>query len=102
MAATDSESRPALSVTLEELDEILDRIVATSSFSSVDLRERVKVKYVEPIRTNDELSRIFQILNSSEAKWMVRMVLKIYSLVHVPETLVLQQFHFMLPGTEFV
>jgi DNA ligase 4 len=86
MAATDSEPRLGPSVALEELDEILDRIAATSSFSSVDLRERVKAKYMEPIRTNDALSIIFRRLNSSEAKWMVCMVLKTYSLVHVPET----------------
>jgi hypothetical protein len=29
---------------------------------------------------------------------MVRMVLKSYSPVHVPETLALQQFHFLLPN----
>jgi DNA ligase-4 len=97
MAATDSELRPGPSMTLEELDEILDRIAATSSFSSVDLRERVKAKYMEPIRSNDALSRIFRILNSCEAKWMVRMALKTYSPVQVPETLVLQQFHVLLP-----
>jgi DNA ligase-4 len=77
-------------VALEELDEILDRIAATSSFSSIDLRERVKAKYMEPIRTNDALSIIFQRLNSSEAKWMVRMVLKTYSPAHIPEVLALQ------------
>jgi hypothetical protein len=36
-------------------------------------------------------------MNSSEAKWMVRVVLRAYSPVHVLETLVLQQFHFLLP-----
>jgi DNA ligase 4 len=97
MAATDSESRPGPSVALEELDEILDRIAATSSFSSVDLRKQVKAKYMEQILTNDVLSIIFRRLNSSEAKWMVRMVLKTYSQVHVPETLALQRFHFLLP-----
>jgi hypothetical protein len=59
IAAIDSETRPRPSVSLEDLDEILDRITATSSFSSVDLREWVRAKHVEPIRTNDELSRIF-------------------------------------------
>jgi DNA ligase 4 len=97
MATTDSELRPGPSVALEELDEILDRIAATSSFLSVDLREWVKAKYMEPIWTNDALSIIFRRLGSSEAKWVVRVVLKTYSLVHVPETLVLQQFHFLLP-----
>jgi len=32
MAATDPEHRPSPNVTLEKLDEILDRIAATSSF----------------------------------------------------------------------
>jgi hypothetical protein len=39
MAATDSESKPGPNMTLEELDEVLDRIAATSPFSSVDLQE---------------------------------------------------------------
>jgi DNA ligase 4 len=97
ITATDFGSRPGTSVTLEELDKILDRIAATLSFSSVDLRERVKVKYIERIQTNNALSGIFRILNSSEAKWMVCIILKRYSPVHVPKTLVLQQFHFLLP-----
>jgi hypothetical protein len=60
-------SNPVI-LSLDELDEILDRIADTSSFSSVDLRERVKAKYVEQMRTNDALSRIIGILNSSKAK----------------------------------
>ena len=40
---TDSEPRLGPSVVLEELDEI---IASTSSFSSVNLKERVKAKYV--------------------------------------------------------
>ena len=49
MAATDSESRPGPSIMLEEIDEILDQIAATSSFSSIDLRDRVQVVYTELI-----------------------------------------------------
>jgi hypothetical protein len=55
MAATDPEHRPDLNITLEKLDEILDRIAATLSFSSIDLRRRMKEKYAEPIRVNDAL-----------------------------------------------
>jgi DNA ligase 4 len=51
MAATDSESRTGPGVTLEEIDEILDQIAAASSFSSIDLRDRVQAKYTEPIET---------------------------------------------------
>jgi DNA ligase 4 len=37
MAAIDTDLRLDLGVTLEGIDEILDRIAATSSFSSIDL-----------------------------------------------------------------
>lgn len=47
VAAMDPKSRPIPRVILKELNEIFNRIVATSSFSSVDLRERVRVKYVK-------------------------------------------------------
>jgi DNA ligase-4 len=94
MAATDFEHRPGPNVTLEELDEILDRIAAISSFLSIDLRRRMKEKYAELIRVNDAFSSIFRRLKSSEAKWMVRMLLKDYSLVRIPETAAMQQFHF--------
>ena len=77
MAAIDSEHKPSL--ILEKFDEILDRIVATSSFSSIDLRRRMKENYAELIRVNDALSSIFRRLKSPEAKWMVRMLLKDYS-----------------------
>jgi len=95
MSATDF--GPSLSVTFEELDEILDRIAATSSFSSLHLREKIRVKYAEPIRTHNALLILFRRLHSSKAKWMVHMLLKTYSLVQVPETLAIQQFHFLLP-----
>jgi hypothetical protein len=52
----------------EEFDEILDQIIIISSFSSVSLRERVKEKYGRRIRVNKLFSRIFRILNNSEAK----------------------------------
>jgi hypothetical protein len=68
MSATDSEPRPCPSITVEELDEILDRIAATSAFSSPDLRNRTEEKHVEPLQTNDMLLRVFRIVNSSEAK----------------------------------
>ncbi|KAF2195616.1 hypothetical protein K469DRAFT_681899 [Zopfia rhizophila CBS 207.26] len=76
----------------------LDRVAATSTFSSIKLRQRMEAKYAEPIRTHDVLLRIFQRLYSSEAKWMVRMILKNYSPVQIPETLVMQTFYFLLPN----
>jgi DNA ligase 4 len=89
MAVTDPERRPGPNVTLEELDEILDRIAAISSFSSIDLRRRMKEKYAELIRVNNALSSIFRRLKSPKAKWMVRMLLKDYSPVRISETAVI-------------
>jgi DNA ligase 4 len=68
IAATDSEYRSVPNLILKELDKILDRIAATLLFLSVNLRKQVNTKYIEPIRTNNKLSKIFRILNSSEAK----------------------------------
>jgi DNA ligase-4 len=97
MAATDPEVRPNLTVTLGDLDEILDRIAATSPFSSINLRRRVREKYTGPIQINGALSSIFRRLKSSEAKWMVRVLIKDYSPVQVPETLAMYHFHVLLP-----
>jgi hypothetical protein len=68
MAATDPEIRPNPTVTLRELDEILDRIATISPFSSINLRKRVREKYTEPIQINDALSSIFRRLKNSKAK----------------------------------
>lgn len=97
MLKTDAEPKLDPSVTLEELDEILDRIAATSSFSSVGLRRKIKMKYAQPVLPQNVLSTIFRRLHSLEAKWMIRMLLMIYSPVHVPEILAMKQFHFLLP-----
>jgi DNA ligase 4 len=49
----------------------------------------MKEKYAEPIRVNDTLSSIFRRLKSVEAKWMIRILLKDYSPVRIPETAVI-------------
>ncbi|KAH7115401.1 ATP dependent DNA ligase domain protein [Dactylonectria estremocensis] len=97
MAITDSESRAGREVTLEELDDVLDQIAASSSFSSASLRERVTTKHGRSIRADDLLSKVFRVLQSSETKWMIRIISKNYSPARVPETLVMSKFHFLLP-----
>ncbi|KAH7110966.1 hypothetical protein EDB81DRAFT_831394, partial [Dactylonectria macrodidyma] len=87
MAITDCESRASREVTLEELDDVLDQIAASSSFSSASLRERVTTKHDRSIRTDDLLSKVFRVLQSSETKWMIRIISKNYSPARVPETL---------------
>jgi DNA ligase 4 len=97
ISATDSESRYNLNITVKKFDEIFDRIAIILSFFFVNLRKRIKEKYTESIRTDNALSGIFRVLNSSKAKWMVRMLLKDYNSVYILETLAMQQFHFLLP-----
>jgi DNA ligase 4 len=98
ISVTDLEHRPGPNVIFEKLDEILNRIVTISSFSFIDLRRRMKKEYVKLIRVNEALSSIFRRLKSAEAKWIVRILLKDYSPVHIPETAVMRQFHFLLPN----
>ncbi|KAK7219337.1 hypothetical protein V2G26_007340 [Clonostachys chloroleuca] len=97
MIITDYEPRLGPNVTLDEIDEILDQIAASSPFSSVALKERVKQKYGQPIRRDNLLLGLFRRLRSSEGKWMIRMLSKNYSPAHVPQTLAMREFHFLLP-----
>ncbi|KAH6883508.1 hypothetical protein B0T10DRAFT_580496 [Thelonectria olida] len=97
MATTDCESRAGPEVTLEEIDDVLDQVAALSSFSSASLRERVTTKHGRLSCAHDLLRKVFRVLQSSEAKWMIRMISKNYSPARVPETLVMSRFHFLLP-----
>jgi hypothetical protein len=56
ISATDSETRPGASVTLEEIDEVLGRVAAASPFSAVDLRNKINTKYPSHRRADDVLS----------------------------------------------
>ncbi|KAH7141583.1 hypothetical protein B0J13DRAFT_557075, partial [Dactylonectria estremocensis] len=87
MAIIDGESTAGREVTLEELDDTLDQIAASSSFSSASLRERVTTKHGRSICADDLLSKIFRALQSSETKWMIRIISKNYSPACVLETL---------------
>ena len=97
MSITDCESRHGPDITLEELDDVLDQIAATSVFSSTSLREKIKEKHGQSIRIDDLLLRVFQALKSSEAKWMVRILSENDSPVCSPESLAMHPFHLLLP-----
>src|SRR5450755_4341446 len=92
ITATDFEHRPGPNITLEKFNEIFDRIVITLPFLSIDLKKRINEKYAESIQVNNTLSSIFRRLKSVKAKWMIRMLLKDYSPVRIPETAVMYLF----------
>ncbi|KFA53376.1 hypothetical protein S40293_09397 [Stachybotrys chartarum IBT 40293] len=96
-ANDDCEPRLGPNVTLDEIDGILDQIAASSPFSSAALKEKFKQTPSQSTRRDNLLSNLFQGLHSSEAKWMIRMLSKNYSPAHVPETVVMSEFHFLLP-----
>jgi hypothetical protein len=58
-------------MTIEEIDETLDRVASTCSFSG-GIRKRVC--HVRRDATA-ELVKFFDLLHSSDAKWMIRLVL---------------------------
>lgn len=82
---------PARQVTLDEIDTALSQIAANSPFSSPKLRRHADN------RTPDQLlGPILRRLSSHEAKWLVRMILKCYAPVQIPEQFTMLQFHFLL------
>ncbi|KFA81692.1 hypothetical protein S40288_08085 [Stachybotrys chartarum IBT 40288] len=97
MIITDCEPRLGPDVTLDEIDEILDQIAVSSPFSSAALKEKFKQKSIQSIQRDNLLSNLFQRLHSSEAKWMIHILSKNYSPAHVPETVAMNEFHFLLP-----
>jgi len=68
-----------------------------SPFSAVDLRNKIKTKYPSHRRADDVLSVLLHKLHSSEAKWLIRMMLNTYSPAQVLEALAMRRFHFLLP-----
>ena len=84
---------PRRDVTLEEIDSTLSQIASNSAFSSFEIRQRADG------RTYDQLlAPILRRLSSCEAKWLVRMILKSYLPVQVPERTAMTRFHFLLPS----
>jgi DNA ligase 4 len=97
MSVTDPALQPDSGMTVDWIDEVLDCIAATSSFSSSKLRADVQARQAAPTNAQSDLLDIFRRLRGLEAKWLVRMLLKNYSPVHVPEKVAMQNFHFLLP-----
>ncbi|KIW68284.1 hypothetical protein PV04_04241 [Phialophora macrospora] len=72
---------PDHEVTLEAINHAVERLAERSSLDE-------KANF---------LKHIFWRLHSSEAKWLVRIILKTYNPVEIPDYVVLGCFHFLLP-----
>ena len=85
--------RPEQELSLEEIDALFDRIAATYGGSSPELQTRI----LDPIAADEALLPLFRRLQSIEAKWLIRMFLKRYTPIELPERLIMRQFHSLLP-----
>ena len=85
--------QPGNEVTLEEITEALDEIAANVRSTAPTLRASATFS-----NTVNILTPILYRLRSTEAKWLVRMLLRSYHPVRIPEEVTMQQFHFLLPN----
>ncbi|KAL4805079.1 hypothetical protein BDV18DRAFT_24860 [Aspergillus unguis] len=79
-------------VTVEEVDTALTLIASRCRFSGPRVRRQRSAVDVE-----ETLSPLYRRLSSRDAKWLTRMILKSHFSRTVPERLVLETFHFLLP-----
>lgn len=82
-------------VTIDQVDTTLTEIASRSNFSGPNIRDQNAGASANTVRQN--LSHIYIRLQSREAKWFTRMILKDYSPVVLPEGLVFGSFHHLLP-----
>ncbi|KAJ9604851.1 hypothetical protein H2200_010966 [Cladophialophora chaetospira] len=87
-------------VTLEEVDETLKVLAMQSRFSPEAYQKSSSDEDLvarERLKSENVLRHVMRRLQSYEAKWLVRMILKSYSPLEIPLHLVLDSFHFLLP-----
>ena len=83
-------------VTLEEVDAALTQIAGRCRFSGSSIRR--KNEGLCAVAVDRELANIYRRLQSREAKWFTRLILKDFSPIEIPQELVLKCFHSMLPS----
>lgn len=81
------------SVSINRVDRLLTQLAAKYRFSDAAIRSQ-RDWYT---KTDTELKEIFMRLESWEAKWLVRLVLRDYCTVTLDENYFFQQYHFLLP-----
>ena len=86
-------------VTLDQVDNALATIAGKCRFSGPKVKERRDTFHeVESDREVQEtLGKIYRRMQSREAKWFTRMILKDYSCLHLSESMVYQHLDIRLP-----
>ncbi len=81
-------------VSLGEVDGMLQVLAGLSPFSGPSV---ARLPPGSSESRDKLLGDVFKRLQPDEAKWLVRLILKDFSLVRVKEQLILKSFHFLLP-----
>lgn len=85
-----------IEVTLEEVDESLATLAQACRFSAPSVRKRESG--TNELDRTEHLQRIYYRLQSREAKWFTRLILKDYARLDLKERMVLNCIHPRLPG----
>ncbi|KAF2220582.1 hypothetical protein BDZ85DRAFT_184896, partial [Elsinoe ampelina] len=80
-------------VTLDEVDKMLCALASGYKYSSPEVRQ----EYNPQVDPQAALTNIIRRSSPSEAKWLIRLILKDLSPVKLDEYLVLRSLHFLLP-----
>jgi DNA ligase 4 len=83
-------------VTLEEIDNVLANIAKKNRFSAPSVREDQSIS--SPYDVCESLQRVYHRLQSREAKWFTRMILKDYPCLELKESMVFQCLDARLPA----
>ncbi|KAF1934880.1 hypothetical protein EJ02DRAFT_460848 [Clathrospora elynae] len=78
---------------IERIDQLLVQLAAKYRFSD----EAIRKQRNWDVKTDTELKEIFVRLESWEAKWLVRLILRDHCTVELDERFVLERYHFLLP-----
>jgi DNA ligase-4 len=80
-------------ISIGRLDRLLTQLAARYRFSDAAIRSQRDWH----VQTDEELQDILVRLESWEAKWLVRLILRDYCTITLDEDYVFRQYHFLLP-----
>ncbi|KAF2023668.1 hypothetical protein EK21DRAFT_80344 [Setomelanomma holmii] len=93
MAPWDGTFPSKRAIPIERVDRLLVQLAARYRFSDEAIRKRRDWH----VKTDTELKELLVRLESWEAKWLVRLILRNYCTIELDERYVFEQYHFLLP-----
>ncbi|KAF2871198.1 hypothetical protein BDV95DRAFT_56734 [Massariosphaeria phaeospora] len=80
-------------IPIDRIDRLLVQLAARYRFSDPAIRKQREWH----VSTDTELQYILQRLESWEAKWLVRLILREYTTIEIDEGFLFERYHFLLP-----